>query len=139
MWGLVLKVCNFIIILSNRKEARLHLVCAWVEQNDSATCSNVHLTCANIDRFLVLPNRAHVYGHQFLGAPSLSCGKNRGLIQAIGVGCLTRNVALFMLRLSHLTSQVLLGRNSFRLLHFLVEVVCLSSISFLRSVGGNQA
>lgn len=57
---------------------------AWVEQNDSSTWTNVLLTCANINRFVILPSRAHIFGRQFLGAPSLPHGQKRSSSSAAG-------------------------------------------------------
>lgn len=53
---------DFTIILSYREEAHLHLLYAWVEQNDSATWSDLLLTHANINKFSVSPNQTHVFG-----------------------------------------------------------------------------
>lgn len=56
VWVHVPEDHDFTIILYDQEEVRLHLVYAWVEQNDSATWSDVLLTHANINKFLVSPN-----------------------------------------------------------------------------------
>ncbi|KAG7970321.1 hypothetical protein I3843_07G077800 [Carya illinoinensis] len=67
VWGPILEDRNFTIILFDRDEACLYLVYALVEWNDSATWSDFLLTCANINRFLVLPNWPHVFWFPILG------------------------------------------------------------------------
>lgn len=52
-------------------KAHLPFIQAWVEQNDSSTLMEALLTCANINRFIVSPSRAHMFGRQFLGTPLL--------------------------------------------------------------------
>lgn len=61
-WGLALDDRGFKIILSNCEEARLRLVHTWVEQNYSSTWIDILLTRANINRFMVSPSRAHLFG-----------------------------------------------------------------------------
>lgn len=49
-----------------------------MEENNNSIWLDVILTHANIDRFVILPNRAHVFGRQFLGAPLSLSGWKRG-------------------------------------------------------------
>lgn len=127
MWGPVPNDQDIAIILSKLEEAHLCLVYAWVEQNDSSTWFDALLTHVNINNFVVSLNRAHVFGCQFLGAPSLFRERKRGPSTSESKkGKKTHMIlAQLMMKLLCLTSQVLLGRGFHKLCWPLWEVLLL--------------